>query len=135
VSDPDGSGETFRVFGSENILDQSVALFYVKPAVIGDDARGILSAVLYSEKSLIKISESLVVSEYSYHTTHDYPSGPVCMKRFWIRLCPQSPSVRFFTLDMKTAAASPPPASGPRAGPAFRLYSKIHLKSTRRDRL
>lgn len=71
VADADVSGEALYVFGGKDVSDQTVSLFDVEAAVISDDAGSILAAVLDGQKPLVELTDDLVISVYSNHSTHD----------------------------------------------------------------
>jgi len=60
VSDADVSCKALYVVGGKDVSDQAVSLFDVEAAVIGDNARGILAAVLYRKKPLVELAHDIV---------------------------------------------------------------------------
>jgi hypothetical protein len=70
VADPDGSAQSLRIGGIEDVVDKPVALLGVEAPVICDHAGGILSAVLDSQDALVQVLEHVFVAGDSYYAAH-----------------------------------------------------------------
>src|SRR3989338_8060417 len=70
MPDAHGSLQTLQRFCMEHVADHSVALLQVKLAVVGDDARGILSPVLEHDEAVIQVLDHIAVAGDSEDSAH-----------------------------------------------------------------